>query len=56
MHRRVNGLRERAGLPPVDLAEFQAAERRAVGHVDYADKFSLYCAWLACGWPATGPT
>lgn len=49
MHEEVNAYRRDAGLPEIDLAEVARVERQACGHVDYADKYALYCAELACG-------
>lgn len=34
------------GRPPVLLQAVQDADRMASGHIDYAEKFSLYCAEL----------
>lgn len=45
----VNRERDRRRLPPVDEAAITAADRLAAGHTDYAHKFTLYCAELACG-------
>jgi len=38
----VNAERFRRGLPPV--TDIGAAERCAMGHIDYTEKFALYCA------------
>jgi hypothetical protein len=51
----VNLERTRHRLPHVTLAELQRREQLAVGHVDYATKFALYCAELALGLPDRGP-
>ncbi len=45
----VNGERASRGLAPVAERDIVDAERSAVGHVDYTDKFALYCARLAVG-------
>ena len=45
----VNLLREQRGLPPVAEAEVARVERQAAGHIDYAEKYALYCAELAIG-------
>jgi hypothetical protein len=37
------------GLPLVDEPAIKKVEYMAVGHCDYADKFTLYCAELATG-------
>mgnify|MGYP000665061324 CR=1 FL=1 len=51
----VNLERARRRLPHATLAELQRREQLAVGHVDYATKFALYCAELALGLPDRGP-
>lgn len=45
----VNSRRQAAGLPPVPMEAVVRADSRAAGHVDWFDKFTLYCAWLAVG-------
>jgi hypothetical protein len=48
----VNVVRAERQLPEVTMEEVIRADRMAAGHVDYALKFSLYCAELALGaWP-----
>ena len=49
MHAEVNLVRETNGLPAVTVAEVQRLEQMALGHVDYARKYSWYCAELALG-------
>lgn len=43
----VNDIRRAAGAEPVTVEQIENAERPAIGHVDYATKFALYCAELA---------
>lgn len=45
----VNEIRIERGFPVIDIKEIQRVESCACGHVDYAVKFSLYCAELALG-------
>ena len=45
----VNRFRESKGLDPVGENDILRVEQLAVGHVDYAEKFSLYCAELSDG-------
>lgn len=47
MLRVVNEARAASGKGPVTLADVQRVEQYALGHVDYARKFALYCAELA---------
>lgn len=49
MHEAVNGERIRRGFPVVPIQEIRRVERWATGHVDYADKFAIYCTELALG-------
>lgn len=49
MHEAVNAWRAEHNLPPVDISSIVRVERQASGHVDYAVKFSLYCAEIAEG-------
>jgi primosomal protein N'' len=49
MRAAINRERHRQRLAPVDEAAVVAADRLAASHVDYASKFTLYCAELACG-------
>lgn len=43
----VNAYRSAAGLTPADVETVARIERSAAGHVDYADKYALRCAFLA---------
>jgi hypothetical protein len=43
----VNRTREARGLGPVDPAEVRKADSLAAGHIDWAEKFALYCAEIA---------
>lgn len=47
----VNRVRAETGGAPVEADAIEDAEQGALGHVDYATKFALYCAELAldCG-------
>lgn len=46
----VNEIRaENVGLPPASLDQVRRIEASASGHVDYADKYALRCAFLALG-------
>lgn len=47
MHQAVNQGRLERGLPAIELAMVERADRMAAGHVDYSSKFSLYCAEIA---------
>lgn len=49
MHRAVNDVRAENGLDEIPIEPVLRAERLAVGHVDYSEKFALYCAELAAG-------
>jgi hypothetical protein len=51
----VNLERVRRRMDPITLKELIEREQLAVGHVDYAHKFALYCAELALGLPDRGP-
>lgn len=51
MHQLVNQVRAESDLPPVDLGRVTRAENLAAGHVDYSQKFALYCAELALATP-----
>jgi hypothetical protein len=54
MHALVNGYRAEAGLVPVARKVVAKVNQAASGHIDYAHKFTLYCAELALGqepWP-----
>jgi hypothetical protein len=42
----VNVARAERGYPPVDIEAVRRADQYATGHVDWLDKFSLYCAEL----------
>ncbi len=46
MYDAVNSERARLGKPPVTINDVEFVELRAVGHTDYARKFSLYCTEL----------
>lgn len=41
--------------PPVQLADIQRVERMAMGHVDYASKFALYCTEIVLDGKCHGP-
>jgi hypothetical protein len=45
----VNAERGRRGLKPVDVGAIDRVERLACGHIDYAEKYPLYCTELALG-------
>jgi hypothetical protein len=47
MTHQVNLIRGRLGKPGITVDDIVRAEQGAVGHVDYASKFALYCAELA---------
>jgi hypothetical protein len=49
LHAAINVERLRHGLPTVDLKMVDRVERLASGHVDYASKYTLYCAEMALG-------
>jgi hypothetical protein len=42
----VNEARQQHGREPVALTDIERVEQMAVGHSDYAHKFTLYCAEL----------
>lgn len=42
----VNRLRLVAGRDSLPVSQIERVERLALGHVDYAHKFALYCAEL----------
>lgn len=46
MHNAVNEQRVLRGLGPVPMRDIEDAERSALGHSDYADRFSLACLSL----------
>lgn len=46
MWKAVNNERTKLNKLPVALSEIKRVETTALGHVDYAKKFSLYCAEL----------
>jgi len=46
MHTAVVAARAKLGKGPISLAEIERVEATAVGHTDYARKWSLYCAEL----------
>ena len=45
----VNRALAEQGLPLVEMAAVERVERHACGHVDYFEKYALYCAELALG-------
>lgn len=45
----VNQVRAEQGHPPVGMDRVRQVEQMACGHVDYFEKFALYCAELAMG-------
>jgi len=45
----VDAARAARGLAAASPERLQRAERIAVGHVDYMEKFALYCAEIALG-------
>lgn len=47
MQQAVNDIRASLNRPSVSLEDVTRAEIGALGHTDYARKFSLYCAELA---------
>lgn len=49
MYFAVNQERSTRGLPPVTMKDIERVEQTATGHVDYAEKFALYCAELVLG-------
>jgi len=49
MFRLTNQERENRGLNPVRLEDIKKCENYAAGHVDYTNKFALYCCELAVG-------
>lgn len=49
MYWTVNRLRTSNGDAAVSLDDVRAADQMASGHIDYFEKFALYCAELAWG-------
>lgn len=47
MLKTVNAVRLQKGLMEATMADIKRAEGCAKGHVDYSQKFALYCAELA---------
>ncbi|TYK45095.1 hypothetical protein [Actinomadura decatromicini] len=47
----VNAERAELGKPPALINEVESMDRMAAGHVDYTDKFSLYCTELVVDRP-----
>lgn len=47
----VNAERAELGKPPALITEVETMDRMAAGHVDYTDKFSLYCTELVVDRP-----
>lgn len=45
----VNEIRAEEGHSPATLEQVLRIEQSACGHVDYADKYALRCAFLALG-------
>jgi hypothetical protein len=45
----VNEERARRNLSPATADQIQGADSQASGHIDYVDKFALYCAEIAMG-------
>lgn len=45
----VNAERSNFGLSPLSVVAVEDVERMAAGHIDYTDKFALYCSELAVG-------
>ena len=43
----VNAVRLQRKRPQISVEELHRVEEMAVGHVDYSQKFALYCAQLA---------
>lgn len=46
MHEAVTRERAKLGKGPIPLTQVERVESMAAGHVDYADKWPLYCAEL----------
>jgi hypothetical protein len=55
MHKLVNEIRVKRGLSEIGISEVQKVETWACGHVDYAQKYAIYCAELALGKNAPVP-
>lgn len=51
----VNAERGKPGLPPISSIAVEEVERQAAGHIDYTDKFALYCSELAVGLKSVRP-
>ncbi len=49
MRAAVDAERAARGLPPVEPDRIIRVERLACGHVDYMEKYALYCAEMALG-------
>lgn len=43
MHDKTNAILARAGMPPASEEQIRSAESRAMGHVDYVQKFAMGC-------------
>jgi len=43
----VNRIRGERGRPPASIEQVRRIESSAAGHVDYAEKYALRCAFLA---------
>lgn len=48
----VNRYREARMLPPIDPHDVRRADSLSAGHVDWAEKFALYCAEIAMKEPS----
>jgi hypothetical protein len=44
-----NLLRSKYSLPLIDIKDIFKIEQQAMGHVDYVEKFALYCLELGRG-------
>jgi hypothetical protein len=42
----VNGERRKRGAAPMEISQIESVEGRAMAHVDYVEKYALYCAQL----------
>jgi hypothetical protein len=49
MFAEVNSARAERALPSVEMTSVARVEQMACGHIDYFEKFALYCAELALG-------
>ena len=46
MHEAVNQERAKRSKKPINMTDVKRVEQLALGHVDYAHKYALYCAEL----------